>query len=210
MVTTDVELCNHALSLLGESRIENLTQDNERARICNLLYPQTRDELLSMFQWPFAIKRESLAAVSEANLTEYEYRYTLPSDYLRLVDMIDPVTYKILSGQRPIPYCDERDGWPEYVGVKYQIEGNRLLTDQSPCIIRYVRRVVNPGLFPELFVSTLVPAVAAKIATRLSQNPQLAMQVSALSGNAFVRAAAELNKMALTRPPAQINIAEIN
>lgn len=211
MVTTAVELCNHSLSLLGESRIESLTQDLERARVCNLLYPQTRDETLALYQWPFAVGRDSLAAVSETNYTQFDYRYALPSDYIRMIDMIDPDSYKVLSGAREIPYIDEDYSWDlAKVGVRYQIEGNRLLSDQNPCIIRYIKRVTNPGLFPELFVSVLIPALAAKIAPRLSQNVQLALQVSQLAQAALGVAKAELNQTALTRPPAQINVVEIN
>jgi len=211
MVSTDVELCNHALSLLGESRIENLEQDNERARICNLFYAQTRDSLLSMYQWPFAVKRVSLAMVDEENLTAYQHRYALPNDYLKMIDMIAPNGYSVLGGGRYEPYTNTADTWnTANVGVRYQIEGNRLLTDMSPCIIRYTARVVVPGRFPELFVDTLVPAIAAKIAPRLSQNFELANQLSMLSSNAFLRATAELNQDALTRPPRQVNISEIN
>ena len=213
MVSTDVELCNHALSYIGESRISALTESNERARICNLLYSQTRDELLAMYQWPFAVGRVSLAAVSEENLTRYLFRYALPSDYLRLLDLVDPDTGKVMGGvrQEPYPPGDSVETWPySRNGVRYQIEGNRLGTDESPCIIRYVKRVETPGLFPELFVSAFIPSLAAKIAPRLSQNNQLAGQMLALAQNAILRAKSELNMTALTRPPAQISIVDIN
>lgn len=213
MVTTDVELCNHALSYLGESRIEALTESNERSRICNVFYEQTRDELLAMYQWPFAVGRASLAAVSEENLTQYEYKYALPTDYLRLIDLVDPETGKIMGGvrQEPYPPGDSVETWPySRTGVRYQIEGNRLLTDENPCIIRYTRKIETPGLFPELFVAAFIPSLAAKIAPRLSQNNQLAGQMLALAQNAITRAKSELNITGLTRPPAQVNIAEIN
>lgn len=214
MVSTDVDLCNHALSYLGESRIAALTEDNERARVCSLLYPQTRDELLAMYQWPFAVGRASLSAVDEENLTMYAYKYALPSDYLKLLDLVDADTYQVISGSRQeIGYYEEPDQYDnayDKVGVRYQIEGNRLLCNMSPCIIRYVKQIENPGLFPELFVSVIIPSLAAKLAPRLSQNFELGMQMVAISQNAMVQAKAELNKDALTRPPAMRFMTEMN
>ncbi len=181
MVSTEVELCNQALSHLGESRITDLTEANERARLCNALYDGTRDELLAMFEWPFAIERVALASVSETNLTHYEYRYALPNDFLLLLDALDDENYNVIAL------------------ADYRIEGNRLLCDYSPLYIRYIKRITIPGLMPEAFVLALSLALAAKLAPRLSQNFNLAMQMSTASANALLRAKSELMMAAKPR-----------
>lgn len=181
MIASEVELCNHALSQIGESRIASLTEANERARICNLFYEQTRDELLQMFEWPFAIERVSLASVDESNLTPYDYRYALPNDHLKMLDVLDD-SYAVVPD-------------PDFL-----IEGNRLMSDQTPMYIRYVRRVATTTLFPELFASVFILGLAAKVAPRLSQNFQLTQAIAMASSNAFITAKAELTRAATPRP----------
>lgn len=174
MVATEVALCNQALSHLGESRISDLTEATERARLCNELYDQTRDELLGMFEWPFAIERVSLASVSETNLTRYDYLYAKPSDFLRMVDVLDS------------------DNFSRITDADYRIEGQRILADYSPMYIRYIKRITIPGHMPEAFVLAFSLHLAAKLAPRLSQNINLASQMAQAAANATTRAKAEL------------------
>ena len=82
----------------------------------------------------------------------------------------------------------------------YRIEGNRLYTDFSPCYIRYIARIETPGLFPELFVTALSYALAAKISPRLSNNFNLATMMEQKAYRAFVYAKRELTKDSLPRP----------
>jgi hypothetical protein len=207
-VATEVELCNHALSLIGESRISSLTEANERARICNLLYDQTRDELLASFEWPFAVERRALSAVDEENLTQWGYSYSLPPDYLKMLDVLDDESYRrVMStgyglgghvSSTDMFYLNRRVATHEE--PFYRIQGNRLYTDFSPCYVRYIARVENPVLFPELFVTALAASLAAKVAPRLSQNFQLAQTMMQYAGAAIVTAKAELTKDAQPRP----------
>jgi len=187
MLATEVEVCNHALTMLGESRISSLEDANERARVCSVVYDQTRDELLSDFEWPFAIERRSLAAVSETNITEFDYKYALPSDYLKLLDILDDETYAIHRNYK-------------LATLEYRIEGNRLLIDLSPCYIRYIKRVTAPNLYPESFSSAFVYSIAAKIAPRLSQNFGLAQQMAQMAAGALLKAKADLTQTSVPRP----------
>ncbi len=207
-VATEVELCNHALSLIGESRISDLTEANERARICNLLYDQTRDELLASFEWPFAVERKALSAADEENLTPYEYPYVLPPDYLKMLDVLDDQSYRrvMASGYGLGGHVSNMDMFylSRNVGTHevpfYRIEGNRLYTDFSPCYVRYIKRVTNPVDFPELFVTTFVASLAAKVAPRLSQNFQLAQSMADYAYRAMTTAKSELMKTSKPRP----------
>lgn len=197
MIATEVEMCNHALSYLGESRISSLEESNERARICNLLYDQTRDELLADFEWPFAVSRRALSAVEEENLTEFEYRYALPSDYLRMLDVLDDEIYDIQINYRRVL-------------IDYRIEDNRLMTDLSPCYVRYIKRVTLPNLYPESFAQAMALTLAAKVAPRLSQNFALAQSMAQLSAGAILKAKAELTQMAHPRPTRFATWSEVN
>ena len=57
-------ICNSALVALGASEITFLTDDNERARLCNRLWPTVRDMVLRAHVWNCALKRVQFAAQS--------------------------------------------------------------------------------------------------------------------------------------------------
>lgn len=64
MATIDAEykICNYALGLLGhepitEAQFTTPPDTNTAARMCDLFYNQTRDELLSDFPWEFAMRQ---------------------------------------------------------------------------------------------------------------------------------------------------------
>ena len=197
MVSSKVELCNHALSYLGESRIASLEEETERARICNLLYGQTRDELLADFEWPFAIKRRALSSVTEENNTKYDYRYALPADYLTLIDVLDSESFKEKTNWRVRQY-------------DYDIEGDRLLTNLSPCYIKYVYRLDSPNKYPALFDQAFALSLAAKIAPRLSQNFQLTAQIAQYAGISVMKAKAELKRTSVPKPTRKAMFSEVN
>ena len=54
-MATEVSICSNALRKLGDSPITALTEDTERARLCNALYEPARDSLLRSHAWNFAI-----------------------------------------------------------------------------------------------------------------------------------------------------------
>lgn len=197
MVSSKVELCNHALSYLGESRISSLDDANERARICNALYGQTRDELLADFEWPFAISRRALSSVEEENLTEFDYRYALPADYLRLLDVLDSKTYQEKENYRVKQF-------------DYAIEGNRLLTDLTPCYVKYIRRIEEPNTYPEAFVQAFALTLAAKVSPRLSQNMSLTAQMAQASAGAILLAKTQLTQVSMPKPTRTAMWSEVN
>ena len=60
-----VEICNRALSNIGNSRsINSLTEASKEAGECSLHFEACRDAVLSDFDWNFATKRVALADTS--------------------------------------------------------------------------------------------------------------------------------------------------
>ena len=151
MVKTEVELCNQALSRIGEVRISELTDLSEEAYQCNLFYNQTRDEVLRDYTWNFATSRAELAPLSDANLTPFEYKYQLPTNCVNVRILID------LAGES---YSDLEDD--------YLVEERVLYTNVSPCAIRYTKQIEDPGLFDSGFVEAFALKLASKIAFNLT------------------------------------------
>ena len=61
-----VQICNIALSNIGEQRITALTDNNERARLCNLRYDDVRDAVLRSYPFKVAVQRVELALSADA------------------------------------------------------------------------------------------------------------------------------------------------
>ena len=85
-----VEICNRALSYIGNSRsINSLTEASKEAGECSLHFEACRDAVLSDFDWNFATKRVALADTSNPP-PDWEYAYQYPSDCLRITEIMLP------------------------------------------------------------------------------------------------------------------------
>lgn len=153
-MSSSVEICNMALTRLGQARIASLTQTGLEAEMCNLYYDATKKELISSHDWSFAIKRAVLAAESGDNFTEYSYKYALPTDFLKMINLISSEDYSDLTDD-------------------YRIEGTSLLSNLSPCYIKYIRSGVNDTQFPSQFVQALYLRLASKMCIKLTQDQSL-------------------------------------
>lgn len=62
--STDVNICNIALTMVGDEPITALTDVNKRARVCNAQLDNTRKEVLRNHSWRSAKKRVTLTQTS--------------------------------------------------------------------------------------------------------------------------------------------------
>ena len=46
-MASEVGICSNALRKLGDESITSLTDNSDRARLCNNIYPEVRNELLA-------------------------------------------------------------------------------------------------------------------------------------------------------------------
>jgi hypothetical protein len=85
MATSEVTICNLALGKLGAGSIIALDEESTEARVCRLHYSQTRDEVLRLHRWNFAIRPETLVQSVEAPAFGWAFQYELPTDRLRVL-----------------------------------------------------------------------------------------------------------------------------
>lgn len=154
-MSTETEIANRTLSRLGENFITSLAQQNSiEARLLTLFFNSTIDELLSEFNWSFAIERIALASVSTSNYTDFSYKYDLPNNYLKVINLIDSTDYS-----------DLEDDW--------RIEGKNIYTNLSPTYIKYVKKITNATELPPIFTEALILRLAMKVCMKLTQNRTL-------------------------------------
>lgn len=107
-----VDICNKALSLLGQKSITSLDDESPEALACRIHWEQLRDEVLRSHPWNCAIKRAALNRLVDAPAFGFKYYYQLPADCLFVVSLES--------------------------GDYFKIEGRKLLTDSSAANIIYV------------------------------------------------------------------------
>lgn len=154
MATSVIEICNNALLDLGEDVIMSLGDESKAAGICNHRWPAVRDAVLRAHPWNCAMAQAELAAGAAAPLWRWEYKYTLPADFLRIVQIV---------GQDGTQIED------------WEIQGGIILCNEAaPIFISYVRRESDPKKFDSLLDETLAARLAATLAYPLSGSTSLA------------------------------------
>lgn len=158
-MVTEVSICSNALRRLGDDPITSLTDDTERARLCNALYEDARDLTLRSHPWNFAITRASLAQLSSTPAYGFDHMYALPTD----------------------PYC-LRVLEMEFADYIFKIEndatnGRVLLTNEGTAKILYIAKITNPTLFDSMFVETLTTKLSSDLAYPITGSVQLQTQM---------------------------------
>lgn len=145
-MATEVSICSNALRRLGDDPITSLTDDSERARLCNAFYEDARDACLRSHPWNFAITRASLTQLSDSPVYGYDYQYALPTD---------PYCLRVLAME-----------YEDYIFKveNYSTQGRVLLTDEETAKIIYIARITDTTLFDSLFVDTLITKLASDLA----------------------------------------------
>lgn len=143
-MASEVSICNQALGEIGDTTIiVALTDQNKAAKYCNIFYADTRDALLAMFQWNFAVRRVTLVQLSATPEWGYNFQYQLPADIIKVLR-------------------------EENLHVKYRIENDKLLTDEPSAKIKYIKKITTPGNFDPLFTMALVALLAHRLAKPLA------------------------------------------
>lgn len=151
-VTSEVIICNMALTLIGATRITTLTEDTKNARECNAVYAHVRNSVLTDHIWTFAQKRVALTESSTDVVWEDDLMtvaYDLPSDFLQL-------------------------NFTNYESALVKIEGTQLLSDTSTLKIKYTYEVTDTTQFKPKFIEAFVAKLAAELAFPITNKSTLA------------------------------------
>jgi len=174
-----IEICNMALSRIGASPIEALTEASEAARKCNQFYEHDRRVVLRRYPWPWATRRVELAAMVDSP-QDYLYAYRYPADccYLRKIFFVGP-------NGRFIPLPD----------IRYKIvsdgSGLVLYTNEPRVVAEYTADVKDAALFDELFCEALSWKLAASIAFKLTGAEQIAQMATSEYERLFLYAVSD-------------------
>ena len=148
-MSSDVDICNTALNMIGANNIISLTEDSKPARLCNQRYEPTRDAVFRAHPWNCLIKRVELSADTDAPAFEFSYAYTLPADCLRVLQ-------------------------EQYLDSVFRVEGRKIVTNDSTFKLLYIARITDPNEYDRLLEDTLAQRLAAELAYPLVASSTLA------------------------------------
>lgn len=156
-MASQVDIINHALTKLGEVRIQDIEEDSKPAREALAVWDLLLESELSANSWAFAARRASIAALAQAPAWGYLYAYEFPSDLLAL-------TY--VNGQSIISIADFNDS----TAPIYKVEGREILTDiAGPLKIMYTALVTDPDKWDAGFRNAFAIKLAQVLCFPLTQ-----------------------------------------
>ena len=149
---SEIDIINRALAKIGNQRIADRSENNNRARVMDGLYDGVLDELLRECPWNFATARDSLAADPVAPIYEWATAFDVPADLLYMVSTEN--------------------------NSEYRLEGNQILSNQDNSLkITYIRRVTDPTEFDtgfaELFATKLAYEGVSQITADIALQDRL-------------------------------------
>lgn len=142
-----VQICNMALTQVGESTITSLADDNKRARLCDSRYTDVRDSVLRAHPWGSATKRAGLSLLVSTPAYGYDNEFQLPTDWLRIVQ-------------------------PELRDVEFKIEGRKLLTNESEFNCTYIYRLEDVTEMDPLLRAAIAARLAAELGLPLARSAE--------------------------------------
>ncbi len=158
-----IEICNRALSNIGNSRsINSLNEASKEAGECSLHFDACRDAVLSDFDWNFASRRVALADTNSPP-PDWQYAYRYPTDCLRITAIMVPGVRNPASADR-VHY---------QVGADSSGTGKLIYTDQPQAWLKYVMRITDVNMFDAIFQEALAWRLAAAINMALTGSADL-------------------------------------
>lgn len=158
MLSSDVALCNLALSHLGISTvIQSMTERSKEAQACTAFYQQTLEEVLRDFPWPFATVTGALALVAANPTTEWAFSYRVPSDALNLRRILSPCG-RVETLRSRVPFRLGSDA-----------QGLLIFTDQEDAVGEWTSRESLLAVRPPDFVQAHALLLAGYLAPRVTK-----------------------------------------
>lgn len=140
-----IDICNLALGKVGELFIQDINDPyDENAKLCKMFFDPVLENAIRAYPWSFSIERTTLAESAEPPEFGFQHKYLLPNDCLRILGTEN--------------------------GDFYQIEGAYLVTDISPCRVKYQKKVSDLTILPSDFCEGVALDLAVKLSYTLTQS----------------------------------------
>ena len=174
-MTTEVSICNQAISWLGGNRIISLDDETTEARLCKANYAHLRDVVLELKAWTFAVKRVRFARLAEDPIYGFSAAFAIPTEILTVLQVSRfsaPGESNATGTTGPGPSRESTRNGDEQ-RIIWQREGETIVCDEAAIVGRCIQRIVDPSKFSPGYVQTLAARLAREIAIPLTHSNTL-------------------------------------
>lgn len=170
-MTSNVDIANYALNIIGASNISSFDENSKPGRIINQRFESVRDAVFRSHPWNCLIRRSELAQEVDTPAFGYTYQYPLPSD---------PYCLRVLEFSNGSLSYPQDNMFSNTGGPVFVIEGRKLLTDEGTARIKYIARVTDPQQYDASLIETLAAKLAAEIAYAITGSTTVVQLASAV------------------------------
>ncbi len=135
-----------------EEEILDPSDDTRLTRAFDGAWDSARRASLRANNWNFATKRKRMPADTIKPEFEYDCAFTMPADFVRLVDVVGP-------------FSRDRD---------WVFEGGKILANAAPLLIRYVYDCTSVTLWDDMFEMAMSIKLAELVCVTITGNDALA------------------------------------
>lgn len=153
---TRTTIVNLALRELGATRVDDYTESSPEAVIARDCWEQAVRKALARHEWQFAIKGAELARSATAPTTRFDYRYTLPGDFVRLA--------AVSASDTMSPRLDQDGG--------FVMRDGSIDTSSETVFVEYVYDAPAIGTWTPWFIDVLVADYASVMASPLKSTTE--------------------------------------
>lgn len=175
-MSSEVEICNMALSNIRAGEINALDENSVQARQCALKYPILRDMLLREVPWAFNKAVKPLALRTDIDVFNWRYVYQYPSDCLNInraildyelysSDTTDTGAYRVYERYANLLPPDLDRQIPYEV---MNVDGEKIIVANDQNLrIEYQKKVEDVNLFDPIFTQALSWLLASELAVTI-------------------------------------------
>lgn len=192
-----VGIYNLALGRIGvDKTVASLTETSKESRLCNRFYAQCRDEVLEAAAWPFAVKVQALAQLTDTDLRlpGWDYQYAKPSDALRILETTTDADVGASIGYWTGccgPWQANSRGADNYrLALAANGGGQIILSNVDTPYAVYVARVTDETVFSPLMVSCIADRLAMELSLPMTGDPRWLQAAMTRYNQSFTIAAA--------------------
>jgi len=155
-MATKETICDNAFVLIGQTPLQSLAEESDKAVACNTRYNSLKLSLLGGHRWNFTIRRKQLDREAEIPVMRYKFQYTLPAD--NLLDGL-LAAYPAATSKSTI--------------LDFVIQEGKLFTDRLEVWAEYRTSDVTEADFPHYFSELFIHHLALDLALILTDEPAL-------------------------------------
>ena len=161
---SEVDIANMALGWIGADTITSFDDESTQAVLAKLNYPRSRDVVLEVREWTFAVKRFTLQPDTEKPEFQWANQFPIPTEVLRVLTV---------EREQVVSSNELTSNFIEHEQMNWVREGGNILADMDVVFMRGLVRIEDPTKFSETFTHALAARLAADLAIPIARSKTL-------------------------------------